>query len=78
MLVLSVSIFFMLFGMSIGLRMRSRKIEEKKQEVVNLMSEVRNKNNEMLSNFSKLAHAASNTEGQWTEIDDFIMPMWME
>ena len=45
---------------------------------MDLMKEVRNKNNEMLSNFSKIAHAATQTNGQWTEIDDFLMPMWME
>ena len=78
MLVFAASIFFMFLGINIGLRMRSRKIDSKKQEVLNLMVEVREKNNNMLSNFSKVAHAASNTEGQWTEVDDFLMPMWME
>lgn len=78
MLVFAASVIFMFFGISIGLRMRSRTIDSKKQEVLELMTEVRKKNNDMLSNFSKIAHATSNTEGQWTEVDDFLMPMWME
>lgn len=68
----------LLFGMSIGFSVRTRRIEEKKREVLKLMSEVRAKNNEMLMNFSKVAHAATQTEGSWTEVDDFLMPMWME
>ena len=53
-------------------------MDAKKQEIENLMIAVRKKNNEMLTNFSKVAHATTNTEGQWTEVDDFLMPMWME
>lgn len=71
-------IFFTFIGIRIGLRIRTNKMEAKKAEIISLMKEVRNKNNEMLSNFSKVAHVASHTEGQWTEVDDFIMPMWME
>ena len=65
-------------GIGIGLNMKSKQLDAKKAEIANLMIEVRKKNNEMLANFSKVAHATTNTEGQWTEVDDFLMPMWME
>ena len=65
-------------GIFIGLNRRSKKLDAKKQEIENLMIAVRKKNNEMLTNFSKVAHVTTNTEGQWTEVDDFLMPMWME
>ena len=73
-----IAIISLFVGIRVGLNVRSRKMENKKKDIQKLIIEVRNKNNQMLSNFSKIAHVASHTEGQWTEIDDFIMPMWME
>lgn len=65
-------------GYILGIRSKLRKIEKKKQEIKDLMDKIKQMNNDMLSNFSKVAHAASNTEGKWTEIDEFLLPMWME
>jgi len=73
-----VAIVSFFIGARWAINARLNVLEEKKLEIANLMTELKNKNNEMLSNFSKIAHVASNTEGQWTDVDEFIMPMWME
>ena len=65
-------------GFRFGVRAKLKMLESKEQKIANLMTELKNTNNEMLRNFSKVAHTTSNTEGQWTEVDDFLMPMWME
>ena len=66
------------FGFKLGRHAMTKAMRYKKQELLQLIDEAKQKNNDMLSNFSKVAHIASNTEGQWTDVDDFIMPMWME
>ena len=73
-----IAIVSFIIGAKWAINARLKMYEEKKLKIASLMKELKTKNNEMLSNFSKIAHVTSNTEGQWTEIDDFIMPMWME
>lgn len=73
-----IAIISFFIGAKWAINARLKMYEAKKLEIANLMKELKTKNNEMLSNFSTIAHATSNTEGQWTEIDEFIMPMWME
>ena len=72
------ALVFLWIGINLGVRAKLKLIENKKQEIKDLMDELKSKNNEMLSNLSKVAHVVSHTEGQWTDTDEFLMSMWME
>ena len=77
-LCLCVSISMFISGIRIGLRIRSRKMEKKKEELLALLGEVKESNNQFLSNISKVYHETEGKTGQWTEIDDYLINMWME
>ena len=71
-----VSAFFT--GIRAGLNYRNKIIDEKQTRLRELIAEAKQKNNEMITNYSKIYHATYGTEGKWTDIDDFLMPMWMD
>ena len=75
---ISFSLTLFISGIRIGLRIRSHKMEKKKEELMNLLKEVKDSNNTFLSHISKVYHEAEGKDGQWTEMDDYLLNMWME
>lgn len=71
---------FLMFvsGIKFGINLRSKRLMAKEIEIKNLIADAKKKNNEMITNYSKIYHQMYGVEGQWTEIDDFLMPMWMD
>jgi len=68
----------LLLGVSIGKRMVTKDIEEHIIEMAELAEVIKQRNNQFLSNYSDLYHKSNGCEGQFTDLDEYIMDMWID
>ena len=76
--VLVVAALSLAAGIGIGLHIQTRQMKDWEARMENLMGRLKKANNEMLSSFSYAYHKSTDTEGEFTDIDEEIMGMWMD
>ena len=65
-------------GYVIGVNVHTKRIDEKLEKCNALLKTIKEKNNQFLTNFSHLYGEVNGTQGQFTEMDERIMDMWMD
>lgn len=65
-------------GYLIGQYHESKFIDKKIDTLEGLIKEVKDKNNKMLSNTAEVYKTVNNTEGQFTDFDEYLMSFWMD
>lgn len=75
-IVVYLSLFF--GGILIGENIHSNRIDAKLVQLNNLVVEVKEKNNQFLTNFSTLYSTYCKKDGSFTDVDEKLMDMWMD
>lgn len=65
-------------GTRIGEHVRTQRIDAKIAEFNEIKEEVFEVNNRMISNISAAYAAATETEGQFNDLDDLFLNLWMD
>ena len=64
-------------GIAVGLRVKTRRMKDLFAEMQDLLQKLKDTNNQTLINCSKIYADGASTEGQFTDIDEYFMSMWM-
>lgn len=56
----------------------TKMLDDKIKEINEAARKLKDRNNEFLNNFLSLYHYSTDTEGQFTDMDECVMDMWME
>lgn len=75
--ILIASVVF-IAGYVIGVNVHTKRIDKKLEKCNALLNTIKEKNNQFLTNFSNLYGEVNGTQGQFTEMDERIMGMWMD
>ena len=64
-------------GVAVGLRVKTKQMKDLFAEMQELLQQLKDTNNQTLINCSKIYADKAGTEGQFTDIDEYFMSMWM-
>ena len=65
-------------GCVFGHCIHTKRLNDKVEYLNFLYNLIKKRNNDFLSNFSELYSLQSNSEGKYTDMDEYIQSMWMD
>lgn len=74
----AVGIVSLFIGYQIGYRIQTKEILEYCERAAHLKEVIKNRNNEMVTNFANLYSLSEHDPNEFTEIDALLASMWME
>ena len=75
---LTIGISWYYMGFKRGLKTQTREIEQKTAYMLYVMNEIKQKNNKMVDNLSKIYAMQPHDEGEFTEADAELFDMWID
>lgn len=67
-----------LFGIAVGLKIRTHKMNSEAKELNILLNEIKKKNNELVTNLSKIYEMSDHDKSKFTEVDSMLFDMWID
>jgi len=65
-------------GVKVGLNIQTNTIREHLACMAYLSEKIKTRNNQFLTNYLDLYHKSNDCEGEFTDIDEYTMDMWID
>lgn len=67
-----------LLGIAVGSKIRTHNLDSKIKKLRRLLSDIRKKNNELVTNLAKAYEMSNRDKSKFTEVDSMLFDMWMD
>ncbi len=67
-----------LLGIAVGVKIHTCDLDAKTKELHQLLGDIKKKNNEMVTNISKIYEMSNHDKSKFTEVDSMLFDMWID